>query len=283
MRPSTFSLLSVVWINLLIPAFGDGPHDEMPITRMDVASEDNSGERVEMLARRLLSRARRQLLDSEYYEIREEILAIPGYAEYFGSALRRKQIEVKAIPLGTGERIRYDIIRAECFKVLGLLQTPESLKVLGGFLDDDLDAPGKEWSELLPYRDTPQANSVGAAAAICWMGLQNPPADGRKIASGEEGELLKTRRWWKRVERGDLTFSFEGQVETYRFSSDGSWETILSPNVAGEAHTNPKSAGIAQNDLVDAPNKSRNIKFLWIVGLLSIIGGIGWMLRRKFL
>ena len=104
-------------------------------------------------------------------------------------------------PLPLGNRNEYDVLRIRIiYKTLPLMPSPETIKVLGDFLNDDKDMP----SGSIP--SDYYANNGYAMLALKKIGLRNPaekhPYDDSRAC------LKKWIAWYEQVKAGEITFSF---------------------------------------------------------------------------
>lgn len=180
-----------------------------------------------------------------YSAAREKLLAIPGHAEYFRDEIENERIALKP----DSYRGSYDRSRAWLFETFGHLPSPETIKVLGEFLDDERDLGERPaWtSDGILMGLNP--NSAHSLRILKNIGLRDPgftqPDVGERpkredYATWEEAlldqwiygdtkrrtELKAWRDWYQKVRSGEMTFSFKGQDVEYRFNPDGTWETI---------------------------------------------------------
>jgi len=100
-----------------------------------------------------------------------ELCQIPGHARYFADELERKWEIAKEDPWGVGKRCSYDFERRTYLvQTLPHLPSPETVMVLGSYLEDERDAPptGYQPSDCNPI---PQ-NSVLAAWGMSLLGVR---------------------------------------------------------------------------------------------------------------
>ena len=215
------------------------------------------------------------------------LLSIPGHAQYFADEIEREQKEVATLPTNTGPRVSYDRRRAWHFETLRHLPSPETIKVLGHFLDDDKDTPVPLVSPDSDWGENPRANSWCAAAVIMEIGLRSAPVMNSRAGWDEkDATLAKTRAWWEEIKSGKRTFSFLGQKVEYRFKQDGTWETIALVNPPDDSPKPPAQpvSKIRANQDAAVPahaveTLSRQI-WLWIgAGVMVILGVVFWFRR----
>jgi len=214
---------------------------------------------------KLISEQEPQLTD---YAL-QELVKIPNHAEYFADQVRRKQAEVAHIPIGPyGDRINYNKIRTHnILLTLSRLPSAETVRVLGEFLSDD-----KDWPKG-PVKGDYYANNGLAMLAFKGIGLRNPAEN--NPSDDSSSCLSKWQEWYSKVKAGELTFSFKGQPDEYRFQPDGTWITI--PLVNPPADAVPLFKRMIASKLVDTvpvPTPVIPKRSSWIytgIGLLLLI------------
>jgi len=193
-------------------------------------------------------------VDRVYRAIQDVVLSIPGHAEYFSS-----EIETARKTLGTlTYEVSYERKRTWLFETLSHLPSPETIKILGHYLNDDRDlADAPKWtSDGILMGLNP--NSRLALNTLENIGLRDPGfstpevgewPDAKNYATREEAkraawnyidtkrktEIEPWREWYAELTSGQRTFSFKGQAVEYRFKPDGTWETIPIANPPDDA------------------------------------------------
>lgn len=173
-------------------------------------------------------------------------LSIPGHAKYFADELER----VRPKDLTKYEKLRTQYLA----ETLQHLPSPETVQVLGHYLDDMRDTPFDEnpkYDEMvrsgkfkpLDWTPLPQ-NAWLATYALSNIGLRDPPyaalTDYSLLRfSTSKDALAKFRKWWLQVKAGEIPFSFVGQSVEYRFQPDGS-VAISTPAEIPEEKPNQK-------------------------------------------
>lgn len=163
-----------------------------------------------------------------YKRIQEEMLSIPGHAEYFGNRIREANESLKGPEYGRFvHEARNE--RMYGFQTLSHLPSPETVKVLGEMLSDTWR---KEFNPPPGSEDVvPPPNSLALDAidkCLQSLPLRDPPSVPRLMAWDDPEEVLvhPWQNWWEEIKSGKRTFSFKGQPVEYRFKLDGTWETI---------------------------------------------------------
>lgn len=222
---------------------------------------------------------RRELIDG--------LISIPGHAQLFADEIRREQAEVANIVRRGpyGKRIPYNDRRARyLLYILPLLPSPECIKALGSFLNDEMDTPS-EPSPSQDWQDLP-ANCYLSAQGLVKIGLRDSP---QKTAYTESPVDLKLwREWYDEVKSGRKTFSFKGQSVEYRFKPDGTWDTLAIANPPDDAVKPPKP--VPKPATEKAPNQAmqpakaddshHGLVWLWIPALLLMVGAWRFFRRR---
>lgn len=193
-----------------------------------IGSSNQNSERAE-----IFSRSQRLLLD------------IPGHAQYIVAEVERNRKEEEHLP--RGNQTSYDREREWLIgETLSHLPSPETIQVLGDYLDDERDPPPK--IVFLP------ANSFLACVALSEIGLRDPPVSSRPGIHNWREEQVKQKAWHAKVKAGIIPFSFVGQKVEYRFKPDGTWETIAMVNPPDDR---PKHLQVAVATEDRKPKKQR--------------------------
>ena len=219
-------------------------------------------------------------VDALYYALQNEFLSLPGHAEYFRNKIENERAALKP----KADRGGYDFNRSLAFEALYHLPSPETLQVLGNYLDDERDTP--------PERNWTPENAHLAAYALSRIGVRNFPIEGplvpyRLTIWPDLKQLPDYRAWWEEVKSGQRTFSFKGQAVEYRFRPDGTWETIPIANPPDDV---PKPALVApesgkRDDLpamADSEKPADRSFLSWIAGIVVVLLALALALFRKF-
>lgn len=211
-----------------------------------------------------------------FRDIQTELLTIPGHSEYVADEVELWREEAQKF--SREAQSSYDAQRQILIdETLRHLPSPETIKVLGHYLDDERDLPPGPLS--LPE------NSSLACMALSEIGLRDAPVKARPGYASWKEAAAKQRAWYKQVKAGNIPFSFVGQKVEYRFKPDGSWETIAMVNPPDDG---PKSRQVAMVEEVRQPKKQRPTEseatrrqadqtpWLWLLaaGCLIVAGGL---------
>jgi hypothetical protein len=136
--------------------------------------------------------------------VRSSIISIPGHAEFFATKIRADDILRET---GRGQEVQGGVLWD--FETLGQLPSPETVKVLGSFLDDE-----RHRVEFDPNSDVAPiaANSLLAARALHSLKIASPPLYKRP---GTYDDIQPWRLWFAQVKAGKRTFRFEGDPQHY--------------------------------------------------------------------
>lgn len=182
-------------------------------------------------------------------ELRSGMCAIPGHAEYFGNKIRGDRGLWKE---GRGHEVKGSPVWD--FETLAQLPSPETVSVLGSFLDDE---EGRIPAEV--FKDNPDAhvapvaaNNLLAAKAFAGLGIANPPLHEKPGTMGYD-DIQPWRLWFAQVQAGTRTFRFEGDPREYSLA--GPVSEAQSPTMGGSDSSSAKApaAGANQSTAKDAP------------------------------
>lgn len=239
-----------------------------------------------------------------YWKAQAALLAIPGHAQYFADALEKERSKLKP-----GEYMENytDQVSRYLTETLIHLPSPETIKVLGHYLNDDRDTPASPFGggDFIPYPGT----AMIAFEAFSKIGLRNLPevdisvADPsfrdfkeyeaaaiqalRLLQRKKEDALATYRAWWLEVESGRQAFSFKGQAVEYRFNPDGTW---VSNPIANPPDDAPKPPA-PKPPITSSPEKSPAMAttpshqpalWPWFGGVLLVVLGILiWQIKAR--
>jgi hypothetical protein len=275
--------------------------------RLQAAAGMNSAARIEHLwnglrsmAGRIASTDQSSDVDSMFLKIQQALLATPGHAQHFKGKIEESRSK------GTLSRDSYWYLN----ETLVHLPSPETIKVLGHYLNDERDKPPSPplHPGTIPYPGT----FMRAFEALSKIGLRDLPDDyvlveREKPAPGEvwsEDQLLEAelrqikanhlkklellnsyRKWWEEVKSGKRTFSFKGQAVEYRFKPDGTWDTLPIANPADDGPPPPLQV---TPDLKAEPPPLPKQSLLsgtfwpWIIGgAIALFAAFGFWRRPK--
>jgi hypothetical protein len=222
------------------------------------------------------------------------ICKIPGHAKYFADELERLRLDKNS---------DYRRVRAWYLAdTLPHLPSPETIQVLGHYLDDERDTPADEmpgFKELVQsgkFRDD-QAylpeNARLAAYALSNIGLRETPCTRLSSYGDSRGSywancLPSFRDWYREVKAGTRSFSFAGQKVEYRFKPDGSWDTFAMANQQDKSQGKPQAGAVnrpVKPRLVDdthEPRPTKPLRWLWLgSAVVAILGLLAWILTKR--
>jgi hypothetical protein len=244
-----------------------------------------------------------------FNKMRNVMLSTPGHARYFADKLEEEHLT------SDPQRFRGNFVRYAYWylnETLVHLPSPETVAVLGHYLNDERDKPVSSagGADTPPYPGT----HMLAFEALSQMGLRDlPPMDlsieretpppGERwtdekwlevevkeaVASYRKKLELLTeyRSWWEEVKSGKRTFSFKGQAVEYRFRPDGTWETIP---IANPPDDGPKPVPAAPDseiqtppsETVDSVKPEDHYLLWWITGIAGVLLAVALALFIKF-
>lgn len=242
----------------------------------DIAAED-SVEKLEDLQEYLMKLGSRYphadaRWNALYIKAQQAAVAYPGHAKYFQDKIEDAR---KKLPEGvrrhSGTHNDFEALRCRIIRdTMSHIPSPEIVKVLGDYLDDERDTPPPN-----NWLDT-RSNAYLACSALQKIGLKNAPLP---PTAGENPDNLATwKLWWGPIEAGNRTFSFEGQDVEYRFRKDGTYETLSRD---GE----PKRiANGASGETENPPTKLGKPVQRWLIllgGCAALFAWLRWQSKHK--
>ncbi len=201
-----------------------------------------------------------------YRAAQSALLAIPGHATYYQDKIESLRAEVLDNSRKSGEELSKmqdegrepvtlwayeEYYAAVAFPILGQLPSAETVKVLGGFLNDP---EGRDGKNLLgePRSKTGDdffprpCHAEIATRSIRKLGIDHPPFAAPKGNEREilrEGEIDAWKDWWNEVKAGKRTYHFVGS--TIEYGADGP----VSPTAIRNPARDPKRLdGLAPGD-----------------------------------
>jgi hypothetical protein len=217
-----------------------------------------------------------------YDSAKKALMSIPGHAQYFSDKIKIEQESVKNDPHLRGGRLDYDRNRGTYIsEILINLPSPETIRVLGDFLDDDLD-----------YRCKPNthrgydfyANSDFAMKALVGIGLNNSPQIEK--FTDQEHDIALWRSWYAKVKAGTLTFSFVGDPTEYDLNGPAPREKlqrIVHDQQRDEGRVAGHTKAAAKTELAVATSQIRKpFQFAGILAACSIIAIAVWYFLRSY-
>lgn len=226
-------------------------------------------------------------IDVLFSGIQTTLLAIPGHAQYFADEIERERELIKDTPPRSSKRSTYNSKRFDYLNnVLTLLPSPETIKVLGHYLDDERDplppsALAQDWSGA-------DSNAKIASGALIAIGLRNAPVVERSWDDPiGKTAIARQRVWFSKVAAGEIAFSFIGQSVEYRFKPDGTWDTIAMVDPprdnlkAGADAGQPRDSKKAMVVGAPAQNGSRvSVSGVWAALGLILVAVLAFLIKR---
>jgi len=223
-------------------------------------------------------------VDKIYQIIQNDLISISGHAQYFADEIERERETVQYLPPNVGPRVSYDTDRNRLFDVLAHLPSPETVRVLGNYLDDERDlalVPPHKPGAIDVTGGSP-ANAALAATALTQMGIRNPPVGKREYISDFREPASRWKAWYEEVKTGKRPFSFVGQKVEYRFKPDGTLDTLAMANPPDDAPKPPPTRDRAKEQPATGPNPPSRTVWPWIIGgTLAVLIAAVW-LRLQF-
>jgi hypothetical protein len=218
------------------------------------------------------------------------MIKIPGHANFVAKEYEQFR---KTEELWEGGATRYRLL----IHKLANLPSPETIEVLGGYLEDfkDTDTANLSLENQVIVNKRLKSDGDGviigdlpwlATYALVEIGLRQPPLKNTKLSIYPfdpecTNQWKKTRAWYQEVKAGKRTFSFVGQKVEYRFKPDGTWDTIALTNaeIADVVAEPPPVSAIpveapAVLAIMPAPVTKETPWWTWLIGTLLVIAAI---------
>ncbi len=227
-----------------------------------------------------------------YGEALDLLKAIPGHAEYYRDKLdQANDVRKAAIPSAqTNDNgatdhgvklLKFMNARDEAFLILKCLPSPETVRVLGRYLED-------EWVSPLPF-DKPhwfeKPLAAYAAGALSRLPLVNKPVKRTPPDRGDpENDLKAWQHWYEQIKSGKRTFRFEGDPQEYDLNGPAPMEKLVrierdrkrDDERAGRSSQSGSGAVRDLDRLTSSPGSTGGI----IAAILGIMAA-GWYYWRK--
>ncbi len=251
-------------------------------------------------------------MDSEQKEIFDKaqsaLLAIPGHAEYYQNQIEQTRTflkDYKSLP--KEERFRmeqeyrdrnedlfdhtnYEGLREKAFVILGQLPSPETVAVLGHFLEDPEGRDGKDLlgnpihigSDMSP----PAPNCGKAYFALGKLGIEQTPVP----PSTDEDVVLNVERadawkqWWSEVKSGKRTYRFKGSNIDY--GPDGPATKEQLERIAKNQRRDDRTAATRGSAPVDSDERGLSVPakastaYLVIGAVATLLALFAWYFRK---
>ena len=240
----------------------------------------------------------------------EQMLAIPGHATYYQEKIEEMRANVFADAKKTEDEIlkmqdegkeptdekSFERYYVDCMRTLAFMPSPETVSVLGFYLNDPSGSDGKTLlgnPKTKPgddFEPTP-SNANLAALAIRNLGIEKMPfkasEQSLKGRWAVDEEVTAGKDWWNEVKAGKRTYRFIGSEIEY--GPDGpatpeQLQKIERNRRRDEAHTaGTRRPGIAEADNFEAAPKAKSIGSLVakLGSALLLAGAALYFFRKK--
>ncbi|GAA5483209.1 hypothetical protein Hsar01_02438 [Haloferula sargassicola] len=157
-----------------------------------------------------------------------------------------------------------DLMRLYVVNILGELKTPQSVKVLGGFLSDTRHMLDPRLYDV----GIPTANAYLSQQALIRL-LDDPPTFDEELFARAEN-LRTWQLWFEQVKAGTRTFRFKGDPQPYTLTGPAERELRPGQGLAGVEERNLRRVpGVAEEERAE---EQPDEKPLWWVGLVAGTG-----------
>lgn len=222
---------------------------------------------------------------SLFERLQNELLAIPGHAEYFAAPIWKayREYRDRSLPKPGESSGDFEWEAKIGMETLQHLPSPETVRALGGMLWED-------WQYEPGPNSTLQTVPSALAHQAVWTLLELPLRD-KPTAFFDRNKAKENlpawQAWYKRLESGEIPFSFKGQSVEYRFKPDGTWDTIPIANPPDDAPKAELPAPPENEQAKQPPTKTRagnakkpTMDWLLIGGLVALLSGVAALAMR---
>jgi hypothetical protein len=254
-----------------------------------------------------------------FHAAQAALLAIPGHAKYYQdkieqtrafakyyhglseeeqSKLQEQSREEEArrnSPVGNlTDRLDYDDVRSDAFNILGLLPSPETVAVLGHFLEDPEGRDGKDFRGYpihIPGADAgpPAPNCGKAYFALGRLGIEYPPIPPTNMEDVvlDQEHVDAWTGWWNEVKTGKRTYRFKGSPIEYGADGPATKEQIDKARTTRErdekrAAGHSRRKGTEEDSLQQAETNERSSPMvILIAAAVAVLASMAWYGRRK--
>lgn len=285
-----FRIIAILILGFLMPSSADNATN-ISLRLDELRANPTNTDVLNTSVKEVISNLRyAHLLDENAKKLNQqllnEILKLPNHASFYRDRIiAANQIcidldkDVMSHPDGAGYAACDEII--DCFIILRLLPSPQTVQVLGEFLYcHDRERTHEERQKMVDGGihigavASDKSLAEHATTSLNRLGINNGPHAQDNFLSIEQ-DIWPL--WYEQVKAGTRSFSFEGQYVEYRFKKDGTW--ITTPLINHDrAVTQRRNAQTTSNQ---PPTGSQN-QWYWIAGiLLIIVAGMKWLKRTN--
>ncbi len=274
---------------------------------------ENTGDRVESLGS-FMSIASHGRMDAEqeiiFKKAQSALLSIPGHAEYYKTKIENFRSSVFADAKITEQELLkwqdegkepaneklFELYYVDCMRTLAFMPSPETVSVLGFYLNDPSGSDGKTLlgnPKTKPgddFEPTP-SNANLAALAIRNLGIEkmpfNPSEQSLKGRWAVDEEVTAWKDWWNEVKTGKRTYRFIGSDIEYGPDGPATREQLQKierNRRRDEAHSaGNRRSGVAEADNFEAAPKAKSIGSLLakLSSALLLAAAALYFFRRK--
>ena len=242
-------------------------------------------------------------------KLRNALIPIPGHAKCFENKIEALREEVLATAkLSNEERTKLqnegkelphisdyeDYCSWKAFPTLGNLPSPETVAVLGRYLNEPTGRDGK--TLLGQPRVTPGSDDISyapcnaemAAAAISQLGIENPPYTnphpGMLMRKIPDEQVDAWKDWWNEVKAGKRTYRFIGSNIEYGPDGPVNKEQLKGDPKRSEELTDGRdkpTKEIATENSSDTRTSFKILTIALVFGVVAVIASIVWYFRKS--
>ena len=222
---------------------------------------------------------------------RNDLMALPRHAEHLANQIR---IERAKNAVENERRVKngdkplwgsYDNVRMRTMQTLEHIPSPEVVKVLGEFLQDNEETQKPIRVGYVPDSYGPGSNASLAAEALRKL-IENPPVP-KDQSYQLPGAIPAWQSWYEQIKSGNRTFRFEGDPVEYDLNGPAPKEKLAhierhrkrdAERVAGERRSAPVIGSVS--------SEGRALKPAALAGIVAaclafLAAGAYWRKRSR--
>ena len=226
------------------------------------------------------------------YQAKDQLLAIPGHAEYYRDEILAARLEYEAAKAGSNTdksswlRSELSHVQANGFRTMAYLPSVETVRVLGEFLADErgyTKVPPNPTIDDLEATGLEQPNCKGAAKAFVSLPIVSKPLV-KNWTSVSFDDVPLWRTWYEQIKAGKRTFRFEGDSTEYDLSGPASNEKLSrierdrmrdAERLAGRRKSSPASDFVSK-----ALSFSKPSSIAGLIAACALVAGAVWYFMK---
>jgi len=236
----------------------------------------DEGQKIEALSSYLLigyNSGRDEEQDRVFQRAKKDIVEITGYAKYYQDDLEKLRRLTKD---DSTYSFQYGKAQKKIFQSLGQLPSPETVRVMGDFLNDPEGRNGKDIAGD-PISVWNTVNCKMAVGVLLHLKIEKAPVVKAGQVSFEDVDAWK--QWWDEIKSGKRTYRFVGSPVEY--GPDGPVSAKELSRREHDRQSSPRTGNVGTQE-VASPPESLGIGSKVAAGIaLVLLAAGGWFAFGK--